>query len=163
VQAIENPYSAVGFFLGTYYNEVRRPADALRVLDRALGLPQAVPGIAGQLRARLISERATALVAFKRWPDALATYDEGLAIQPLEPNDKARLLRGRGFALSELRRFDEAETSYRDSLAIEPNNQLAMRELTYIAKQRTGAPPAATGQFLPAQQPASATGQKPAN
>lgn len=164
VQAIENPYPAVGFFLGSYYNEVHRPADALRVLDVALGLPRAAPGIAtGQFRPNLIGERATALVALKRWSEALAAYDEGLAIQPLPPKDKARLMRGRGIPLSELGRLDEAEKAYRDSLVIEPNNPIALNELTYIAHLRSGAPATATRQVLPNAAPGSTSfpGQTP--
>src|ERR1700683_4044464 len=36
VVAVENPYPAIGFFLGSYYNEIGKFDDAVRVLDEGL-------------------------------------------------------------------------------------------------------------------------------
>ena len=140
VMPVGNPYRYIGFVLGSYYNEIGRSTEALRVLDAGLALPGAVPGMmVGEQLPELISERGAALNALKRWPDALAAYDSGLTIEVLKAGDRGRLLRGRGFALTELDRLDEAEAAYRESLTVEPNNTLALKELNYIARIRTGA------------------------
>jgi len=146
--AIENPYPLASFFLGTYYNEIGRPQDALRALDAGLALPTAIPGSeAGQTRPIMLSERGIALAALKRWPESLASYDRGLTINGLDPVQRAVLLRGRGFALIELGRLDDAEKANRDSLMVEPNNPRALQELTYIQRLRAGGPMAPTGIF----------------
>jgi len=139
VVAVQSPYVVASFLLSTYYNEVRRPVDALRVLDAGLALPNVDPDLgAGSHRPKLLAERGAAFVLMKRWPDALASYDKGLALTGVDPHDRGQLLRGRGFALTELGRLDEAEKSYRDSLAADPGNKLALQELDYIAKLRAG-------------------------
>jgi tetratricopeptide (TPR) repeat protein len=143
VVAVGNPYPILILLLASYYNEVRKSADALRVLDAGLALPTAVPGVAmGATLPALVTERGVALNALKRWPEALAAYDGGLTIANLKDTDRGRMLRGRGFALTELGRLDEAEKSYRDSLISDPNNALALRELNYIANIRSGRSPA---------------------
>jgi tetratricopeptide (TPR) repeat protein len=153
IEAIENPYPIAAFFLATYYNEIGRPADAVRVSDALLALPEGGPDVDfGTYRAHFFGERATALVALKRLPEALAAYDTGLASHhPLSPSDRGHLLRGRGFALTELGRLDDAEQAYRDSLVAEPNNQRALAELGYIARLRAGHPATATQQTLKGQ------------
>ena len=139
IVAVGNPYPQIAFLLASYYNEVGRPADALRVLDVGLALPTAMPGVAmGASLPNVISERGVALGGLKRWPDALADYDGGLTIASLNDDQHGRMLRGRGLALTELGRLDEAEKSYRESLTIQPNNALALRELAYIARIRAG-------------------------
>ena len=143
VVVVGNPYRVLTLWLAYYYNEVRKPADALRVPDAGLALPTAVPGMAmGATLPALVSERGVALNALKRWPEALAAYDGGLTIANLKDTDRGRMLRGRGLALTELGRLDEAEKSYRDSLISDPNNALALRELNYIANIRSGRAPA---------------------
>jgi tetratricopeptide (TPR) repeat protein len=153
--AIANPYPSASFYLGSYYNEIGKHADALRVLDIGLALPGPVPGMpaAADHLPFLINERGAALIATKQWPEALANFDKGLAIAPLADRPRALLLRGRGFALTELGRLDEAEKSYRDSLASEPNNARALGELNYIARIRAGGALSATG-IVPSQPPA---------
>jgi tetratricopeptide (TPR) repeat protein len=141
VVAIENPYPLASFFLGTYYNEIGRPNDALRALDAGLALPTAIPGAdSGETRPMMLSERGIALASLKRWQDSLASYDRGLAIEKLDNPQRAVLLRGRGFALIELGRLDDAERAYRESLMVEPNNPRALQELTYIMRLRAGGP-----------------------
>jgi tetratricopeptide (TPR) repeat protein len=140
VVAVPNPYPAASFYLGSYYNEVRRPADALRVLD--IGL--AFPGSRGESIPLLTIERGAALSGLMRWQDSLANYDRGLGFERVLPNQRAVMLRGRGLALTELGRLDDAETAYRDSLVLDPNNQLAARELIYIQRLRAGDPSAPT-------------------
>ena len=141
VVAIANPYPKISFYLGSYYNETRRPADALRVLNAGLALPRAFPdGEFGEMRPALLSERGATFLSMKRWDEALATYDDALTLKTLKPKDRARMLRGRGSALTDLDRLDEAEQAYRDSLDSEPNNPLALNELRYIARLRAGGP-----------------------
>jgi tetratricopeptide (TPR) repeat protein len=150
IVAVGNPYRILALLLASYYNEVRKPADALRVLDAGLALPTAVPGVAmGATLPALVSERGVALNALKRWPEALAAYDGGLTIANLKDTDRGRMLRGRGLALTELGRLDEAEKSYRDSLISDPNNALALRELNYIANLRSGRSPTPTVLLAP--------------
>lgn len=138
-----NPYAAAGFYLGSYLNEMRRPADALVVLD--LGL------IAAPNSPELIGERSAALIGLHRVDDVLANADRGLAIANLADEDRARLYRNRGYALTELHRLDEAEQAYRASLKLQPDNTLAHNELTYIARLRAGGAQAPGG-MLPLTQ-----------
>ena len=146
VVAVQNPYPLASFFLGTYYNEIGRPQDALRVLDAGLALPAAPMGSdSGQAQQVLLGERGIALAALKRWDDSLASYDRALAIGGQMNEDRGMLLRGRGFALIELNRLDEAEQAYRESLMVDPGNPRALQELTYIARLRAGGPMAPTG------------------
>jgi tetratricopeptide (TPR) repeat protein len=139
VVAVHNPFPSLSLFLGSYYNEVGKPADAVRVLDKGL----AVSGLS-EYRPYLYSERGAALFGLKRWADALQSYDAGLAIESSDTASRARLLRGRGFALTELNRLDEAEKAYRDSLVLEPGNERALNELSYIAGLRAGQRPTET-------------------
>lgn len=141
--AVDNPYPLIALYLASYYDEVGKPEEALRVLD--LGLSKsAVSGIElGESRPLLLVERGEALAALKRTTDALADFDEGLKIDNLEPHVHAHLYRGRGFALTELGRLDEAEEAYRTSLRLDPDNPTALQELDYIAALRKGAMPTA--------------------
>jgi tetratricopeptide (TPR) repeat protein len=147
--AIANPYPTISFYLGSYYNEIGRPADALRVLDAGLALPTVMGLGQGEHRPYLMSERGAALIGLKRMPEALTAYDEGLKLPNLQPLNRARLQRGRGFALTELGRLDEAEAAYRESLNSEPGNARAVGELQYIAGLRAGKPATATVITMP--------------
>jgi tetratricopeptide (TPR) repeat protein len=144
-RAIKSPYPSASLYLGSYYNEVQRPLDALRVLDAGLSLP--VPAIIrmGDHQPYLYAERGAALTLLKRWPEGLANYDQGLTLTTLTPVQKALLLRGRGFALVELGRLDEGEKAYQDALVSEPGNARATSELAYIARLKAGGAPTATG------------------
>ena len=147
--AVQNPYPAMSLYLGSYYDEIGKPDEALRVLDFGLSLTAVKGEALGAHQPFLFAERGAALSALKRWPDMLADYEEGLKLPDLKEANRARLLRGRGFALTQLGRLDDAEKSYRDSLISEPGNALAQHELQYIAGLRAGAPPTATKLILP--------------
>lgn len=152
VEAVADPYPAIAFLLGSYYNEIGRPADALRVLDAGLALPGGFPGEhLGRSRPLMAGERGVAFAKMKRWSESLAAYDGGLALPGLQARDRARLLRGRGFALIELNRVDEAETAFRDSLKAEPGNPLAFNELLYITQLRQGGASAPMRVIMPNQ------------
>lgn len=152
VVALNNPYPAISLYLGSYYNEIGKPEEALRVLDAGLTLENSTLGLHQPL---LISERGAALASMKRWPDALADYDKGLALAGLADSARARLYRGRGFALTELGRLDEAEQAYRDSLKLAPGNAIAQQELDYIAHLRAGGAAEPTGITMPQPAPKS--------
>ena len=139
VAAASDSYRRVSFYLGSYYDEIGKPAEAVRVLDAGLALP-AVKGEIGEREPFLITERGAALNALRRFPEALANDEAGLKIEDLEDQYRARLLRGRGFALLQLGRLDDGEASYRDSLKIDPDNPVALRELQYVASLRAGGP-----------------------
>ncbi len=145
VAALRNPYPAVGFFLGTYYNETGRPDEALRALDAGLKLSPLPGADLGDSVPLLLAEPGAALSALKRYSDSLANFDRALQIKNLKSDARAVMQRGRGFALIELGRLDEAEQAYRDSLATEPNNPRAQQELSYIARLRAGGPMAPAG------------------
>ncbi len=153
VSAVADPYPFLALLLGSYYDEIDRPAEALRVLDEGLSLPSETGLFPGQMKPSLLTERGAALVALHDWPRALEAYEAGLALPNLRDANRAKLLRGRGMALTELGRLDDAEGAYDDSLKIEPSNPTALHELAYIARLRAGAPKAATA--LKSVQPAS--------
>jgi tetratricopeptide (TPR) repeat protein len=163
VVAVDNPYPAIGFYLGSYYNETDKFDDAVRVLDEGLA-SSGMKGLGlsvGAHDAALLSEKGAALVGLKRWPDALASYDAALKIDDLDDAMRAHVLRGRGYALTELNRLDEAEQAYNDSLKYEPGNARARSELRYIAGLRAGSQPIASSGLAPLQShpapPAAAT------
>lgn len=140
VRVLENPYPLISMILGSYYVEMRRPNDALRVLDAGLALPPAVPGLPRAMVPALSVERANALGLMGRWLDALVAWERALKLPGLSDPVKARILRGRGVALIELKRLNEAEQSFRSALALEPGNASAQNELAYIAALRAGRP-----------------------
>ena len=166
--AVHNPYPTIALYLGTYYNEVDKPAQALRVFDVEKSLPAPFRGLFVEA-APIAGERAVALVKLGRLPEALAVYEEGVKLADKDNRQLARMHRGRGYVLTELGRLDEAEQAYQESLKIEPDNALAKRELQYITGLRAGTkpapsqtitvtPPPAAPQDKPADPPVPATG-----
>lgn len=137
---LESPYPLISMILGSYYVEMRRPNDALRVLEAGLALPPAVPGVPRSMVPALSVERANALGLTGRWQDALVAWERALKLPELSDPVKARILRGRGVALIELKRLNEAEQTFRSALALEPGNANAQNELAYIAALRAGRP-----------------------
>ena len=140
VTVLESPYPLISFLLGSYYVEVRRPTEAVRVLDAGLALPPAVADVPRSMVPVLSAERATALGLAGRQQDSLVAWERGLKLPELTDSMKARMLRGRGVALIELRRLNEAEQSLRAALLLEPGNTTAQGELAYIAALRAGRP-----------------------
>jgi tetratricopeptide (TPR) repeat protein len=158
--AVQNPYPSISFYLGSYYDEVERPQDALRVLDAGLALSTLPDLDAGETRAVILLERGSALMALHRWQDVMQNEDRGLKMSDLDNKIKAHFYRGRGYALTELNQLDDAEEAYKESLNLEPGNQRAESELKYIAGLKLGAPRAAPGQLnkvqkIPPAEPAS--------
>lgn len=152
--AAANPYPQIGLLLGSYYDEIGKPQEAVRVLDAGLAASMAPDMHLGETVSNLDAERGVALAALRRWPESLASYDAGLeAASDDDPAFKALLLRGRGYALTELNRLDDAEKAYNDSLALAPGNALAQHEIAYIQRLRAGAPRIDPGGIKPLQPP----------
>lgn len=135
IVTVADPYPVMALYLGSYYNEIGHPADALRVLEREKARNI---GTMGDHCAGLTSERAIALLQLRRLDEALAVYDEGLKLDNIDDKGKARMHRGRGYVLTEMGRLDEAEAAYKESLKFEPDNAIARGELDYIAKLKQG-------------------------
>jgi tetratricopeptide (TPR) repeat protein len=150
VVAVSNPYPMIGLLLGSYYNEIKHYEDAVRVFDRERAFDK---GNSGVTRPGLAGERGAALGQLHRLAEALAAYDEGIALIGIADRDKARMYRGRGFILTEMERLDEAEAAYEESLKLEPGNTLALGELDYIKKLRFGGRKAPTSGFVPLPPP----------
>lgn len=154
-RVMPDPYPAISFYLGTYYNEIRRSEEALRALDKGLALVAAHGTRMGQFMPSLTSERAIALIGVGRFAEALAVYDDGLQLPGLSAQAKARMYRGRGYTLVELGRLDEGEAAYRESLKLEPDNRIALHELDYIAHLRAGGAKAPGETVAPGNKPAA--------
>ncbi len=99
--------------LGVICFQESRTEEALEFFDRAARLR---PGFA------TLSNRGAALQMLNRPEDALASYDQALALEPFH----AVLLYNRGRALQDLGRFEEALASYDAALAAAPNYAAAL-------------------------------------
>jgi len=148
VSVVPNVYPVIAMELGSYYNEMDRQEDGIRVLDQGLQLsPYPKEGLGAHV-AEMIGEKGFALGSEKKLDEALATYQDGLKLKGVEPHDRARLERGEGYVLTEMNRLDDAEAAYKASLDDEPNNQRALNELSYIAKLKAGGPKTPTESVL---------------
>ncbi len=161
--AVQNPYPSISFYLGSYYDELEKPQDALRVLDAGLTLSTLPDLDSGETRAVILLERGSALLALRRWQDAMQNEDRGLKMSDLDNRIKAHFYRGRGYALTELNQLDDAEDAYKESLNLEPGNKGAENELKYIAGLKLGAPRAAPGVLNKVQKTAPADEATPSN
>jgi len=163
VTAVNNPYPAIGKLLATYYDEIGRMEDGIRVLDEGLALSPEPDAKAGQMVISLLGEKGFALAALKRYPDALAVYEQGIALKDTPPLERAILYRGKGLIMTETNRLDDAEAAYRESLKLDPGNPRAENELRYIAGLRAGRPKTAVEMILPRgeQKPIPQTPQEP--
>ena len=137
--AVANFYPVMALGLASYYDETGKPRKTrFRVLDKGLALSINPQAALGAHVGAMLGEKGFALGSLKRYGEALAVYDRGLANKAVVPPDRARLYRGRGFVLTEMDRLDDAEDAYRASLQIEPDNPRAPAELNYIAKLKAG-------------------------
>ena len=152
--AMANPYPLLSLYLGSYFDEVGKPDQALRVLDAGLKLSPLTGVQLGKTVPALTAERGAALAGLKRWQDEVDNEDAGLKLEGASDKMRALLYRGRGFALTELGRLDEAEAAYDQSLTLEPGNPRALHELQYIAGLRAGNKPT-EGTMTPLQPPPS--------
>ena len=148
-----SPYPEIGLLLALYYNETKKPEEALRALEATFKLKAVTGAFVGLHDASLLTEQAASYDSLKRWSDALASADAALKASQND-RDKARSHRSRGFNLTELGRLDDAVTAYQESLKLEPNNAVAQRELAYIARLKAGGPSAPPQIFSPGAGPA---------
>lgn len=133
---IDNPYPGAALIIGSYLDDVGRPEEGLAMLDRGLAFDHHFPALVG--------EKGAALNMLRRYANALADFQSGLADPtPLTNWERGFILRGEGFALTELKRYDEATTAYQESLKIDPNHGHAANELQYIAHMQAGGSPTA--------------------
>src|ERR1700728_4072899 len=100
---------AANQLLGVIRFQQGRAAEALEFFDRAAA---AQPGFA------IFSNRGAALQLLSRYEEALASYDQALALQP---ND-AVLHYNRGRTLQDLSQFEEALASYDQALRLNANS-----------------------------------------
>lgn len=136
VAAFANPYPELALHLGTFYVEIGRLKDALRVLNAGLKLSPVPDLLLGETIPTLLSERGYTLAKLGRLDEALASYDTGLAVAQMTNQQRARLHRGRGFILIEKGELDDAVAAYEASLEFEPGNANALGELDYIESIR---------------------------
>lgn len=141
IMAFDNPYPIMGLILGSFYVETGEPKEALEVLDAGLTLSPLPEDRLGRTVPDILAERGIALGQLKRWKESLASYEAGLAVRDMDKSMRAVLHRGRGFALIEMERLDDAEAAYKTSLKFAPGNELAKKELAYIASLQAGAKP----------------------
>ena len=153
VVAVNNPYPALALALGSYYNEIGRFDEAVRVLGKGMTL-YAVPDLGMGMHMPLIAtEHALALARLGKLAEALAAYDDALSLAAAEDMDKARMQRGRGYVLTEMGKLDEAQAAYEESLKLEPGNKIALNELEYIKQLRAGGEKAPTEIVAPGSKP----------
>jgi predicted O-linked N-acetylglucosamine transferase (SPINDLY family) len=76
-----------------------------------------------------LNNRGNALQGLERLTEAMASYDQALAIRP----DSAELLHNRGNALLKLQRYQDALASYEQGLRCDPNYQPAFAGLATAA------------------------------
>ncbi len=138
--AVNNPYPMIALYLGSYYDEVGKPDEAVRVLDAGLAIYDMdgyIPPL-GEHKPWLMLERSAAANSLKHFDETLDITAKGLAMTDLPDDVRAHFYRNRGFALTELGRLDDSEDAYRESLKLAPGNSTAENELAYIAKLKAG-------------------------
>jgi tetratricopeptide (TPR) repeat protein len=132
-----NPYPGIAFFLGCYYDQTGKPLDGLRVLTAGLDLP----GTSSDAHVMdLLIERGAALVALKRWGEALASYQDALKLEGVAPGLRAYAYRGKGLALAGMGRTAESRAAYEEALKLTANDPDAQRDLEMIERLRDGGP-----------------------
>jgi protein O-GlcNAc transferase len=96
--------------LGVIHHQRGQHADALRQIDKALGVNSAT--------ADAHNNRGNVLVALKRFDEAVASYGRAITLKP----DYAEAFVGRANALHELKKFEDALDSCEKALALKPDH-----------------------------------------
>ena len=95
------------------------------VLLKQFGLAVSSLRSRGGDNAEWLDQFASALLALKRYDDAVAAYDEALKVNP----EDLVAMNGRGQALARMGQLTEAARSFRSALGIDPHNQEALSNL----------------------------------
>lgn len=122
-------YSRAYFLLAFIAVERGDLATATMLLDASLALEQHPDAMTE--RALLAQQARTLDLALDLYT-RVSTSDRSSELQ------RARAWRGRGSVLIDMNRLDDAEAAYRTSLELQPDHHLALAQLDYIAKRRTG-------------------------
>jgi tetratricopeptide (TPR) repeat protein len=124
-------FSQVYYFLGFIALEKEDANSALEYLNKASELQPDHPTI--------LLEKGNIFSSLGQLQNALNCFQE--AEKPhysSTPNIQARALRGQGVTLIDLGNIDEAEKRLENSLKYDPSSQLAVNELEYIRRIRSG-------------------------
>lgn len=135
----QGPELCDALFLQAYaLVEQERVADALPLLDRAVGMAPS--------NAHYLNEQAYALQSLRRWPESLAAFTRAAdAASLVEPRrrtaEQTRAWRGAAFVLVEQGKLDEAEAMLRRCLKVDPDDAKAKSEMRHIRNRRAAARP----------------------
>jgi tetratricopeptide (TPR) repeat protein len=122
-------YSRAYYLLAFIAVERHDLPTATMLLDASLALEQHPDAMTE--RALLAQQARTLDLALDLYTK-VSIADRGTDLQ------RARAWRGRGSVLIDMNRLDDAEAAYRTSLELQPDHHLALQQLDYIAKRRTG-------------------------
>jgi len=139
---VQPSYSKAYYYLAFISLESRRAAEANQYIDKALALEPDHP--------MLLLEKGTILQHLKANEEALKYFNSVALSSGCATNyEKARALRGQGVILIELGRLDEAERALNESLRLEPGSKVALNELGYIRRIRSGTAPKVPIELFP--------------
>ena len=129
-------YSKAYYLLAYMSAGSRNLVEADKYIDKALALEPEHPTLLDEkgMLLQLMGDHENAVKHFN-----MVIHSNGC----VTPYEKARALRGLGISLIDLGRIDEAEQAFQESLKIAPNNKVALAELDYIKKIRSGIKPTA--------------------
>jgi hypothetical protein len=122
-------YSRAHYLLGFIAVERGDLPTAIMFLDASLALER---------HPDAVTERALLAQHARTLDLALDLYSQASTSRRSSDSQRARAWRGRGGVLIDMNRLDDAETAYRTALELEPGHRLALAQLDYIAKRRTG-------------------------
>jgi tetratricopeptide (TPR) repeat protein len=122
-------YSRALYLLGFIAIERGDLLNATMFLDASLSFEQ---------HPDAMTERAVLAQQAKTLDLALDLYTQVSTASRSSDLQRARAWRGRGSVLIDMNRLYDAEAAYRTSLELQPDHRLALAQLDYIAKRRTG-------------------------
>ncbi len=131
---IDSTWSDAYFLKGYALVELEQPAEARKLLDRALEL--------SPMNSAYLSERAHLDQMDKDWDTALAKFKLATEAAEMTTPEEAkvyewtRALRGQGFALIELGRLEEAKAMYHKALELDPDDEGSKDELRYVERMQ---------------------------
>jgi tetratricopeptide (TPR) repeat protein len=134
VVSVENDWCEAMLVKGYALNELKRPAEAVQVLETLVGHDPE--------NAQYLVEYAYAVRVNGGLERSLELYKRAERIaSKLQSRESAAhwravALRGEGYSYIDLQRWDDAVKAYERSLKLEPDNDLAKSELRYIEEHR---------------------------